>query len=77
MALSVGARPSAACRQAAIIERCRDLLIGWNPYDVEKLRQTLHMTPFFYGYVGYAALAGMEMACYDLIGKETGKSLAN
>jgi glucarate dehydratase len=59
----------------AIIERCRELLIGWNPYDMEKLRLRLHMTPFFYGYVGYAALAGMEMACLDLIGKETGRSL--
>jgi len=59
-----------------IIERWRDLLIGWNPYDIEKLRARLDMTPFFYGYVGYAALAGIEMACYDLIGKETGKSLA-
>jgi glucarate dehydratase len=59
----------------AIIERCRELLIGWNPYDLEKLRLRLHMTPFFYGYVGYAALAGIEMACLDLIGKETGKCL--
>jgi len=60
----------------AIIERCRDLLIGWNPYDIEKFRAQFDMTPFFYGYVGYAALAGIEMAFYDLIGKETGKSLA-
>ncbi|HEY4202529.1 MAG TPA: enolase C-terminal domain-like protein [Devosiaceae bacterium] len=59
-----------------IIERWRDLLIGWNPYDIERLRAELDMTPFFYGYVGYAALAGIEMACYDLIGKETGKSIA-
>ncbi|MDB5529895.1 MAG: isomerase [Devosia sp.] len=61
---------------AAIIERSRDMLIGWNPYDVEKLRLQLDMTPFFYGYVGYAAMAAIEMACYDLMGKETGKSLA-
>jgi glucarate dehydratase len=61
---------------AGIIELAREMLIGWNPYDIEKLRQQLHMTPFFYGYVGYAAIAGIEMACYDLIGKETGKSLA-
>lgn len=60
----------------ALIERYRDLLIGWNPYDLEKLRQKLDMTPFFYGYIGYAAMAAIEMACYDLIGKETGKSLA-
>jgi glucarate dehydratase len=60
---------------AAIIERCREFLIGWNPYDLEKLRERLDMTPFFYGYVGYAAIAGIEMACYDLIGKEAGKPL--
>jgi glucarate dehydratase len=61
---------------AGIIELSREMLMGWNPYDIEKLRQQLHLTPFFYGYVGYAAIAGIEMACYDLIGKETGKSLA-
>src|SRR5690606_8963635 len=26
-----------------IIERCRDILIGWDPYDVEKLRRRLDM----------------------------------
>jgi glucarate dehydratase len=61
---------------ASIIELSREMLIGWNPYDIEKLRQKLFMTPFFYGYVGYAALAGIEMACYDLMGKDTGRSLA-
>jgi glucarate dehydratase len=61
---------------AAIIERQRDIVIGWNPYDLEKLRKTFRMTPFFYGYVGYAALAAIEMACFDLIGKETGNALS-
>jgi glucarate dehydratase len=61
---------------AALIERYREILIGWNPYDLEKLRARLRMTPFFYGYLGYAAVAGIEMACLDLIGKDTGRSLA-
>ncbi|MGW3607089.1 mandelate racemase/muconate lactonizing enzyme family protein [Micromonospora sp. NPDC005161] len=60
---------------AALIERYRDILIGWNPYQLEKLRTRLRMTPFFYGYLGYAAIAGIEMACLDLIGKDTGRSL--
>ncbi|SCL36206.1 glucarate dehydratase [Micromonospora rhizosphaerae] len=60
---------------AALIERYRDILIGWNPYELEKLRTRLRMTPFFYGYLGYAAVAGIEMACLDLIGKDTGRSL--
>ncbi|MCP8937463.1 hypothetical protein NK718_02960 [Alsobacter sp. SYSU M60028] len=62
---------------AAIVERCRDLLVGWNPCDVERLRARLYMTPFFYGYVGYAALAGIEMACHDLMGKAAGMSLTD
>ncbi len=61
---------------AAILERQRKTIIGWNPYALEKLRATLRMTPFFYGYVGYSALAAIEMACFDLIGKETGKALS-
>jgi len=61
----------------ALIERYRDLIVGWNPYHLEKLRTRLHMTPFFHGYIGYAAIAGIEMACFDLIGKETGKPLTD
>ena len=61
---------------AAIIERQREAIIGWDPYALEKLRAHFRMTPFFYGYVGYAALAAIEMACFDLVGKETGKPLS-
>lgn len=61
---------------AAIIERQRNTIIGWNPCDLEQLRKTFRMTPFFYGYMGYSALAAIEMACFDLIGKETGKAVS-
>lgn len=62
---------------AALIERYRDLIIGRDPHQLERLRADLRMTPFFYGYLGYAAVAGLEMACLDLIGKAGGLSLAN
>src|ERR1700739_2806075 len=45
-----------------VIEVHRKLLIGWDPYDLERLREKLYMTPYFHGYVGYAAVAAIEMA---------------
>jgi glucarate dehydratase len=61
----------------ALIDRLRETVIGWNPYQLEKLRGRLHMTPFFHGYIGYAALGGIEMACFDLIGKAAGRPVAD
>lgn len=62
---------------AALIERHRDLVIGRDPFQLERLLEGFRMTPFFYGYVGYAAVAGIEMACWDLIGKALGAPLTD
>lgn len=62
---------------AAIIERHRHLVIGRDPFQLEDLARILRMTPFFYGYVGYAAIAGIEMACWDIIGRTLNVPLAS
>lgn len=62
---------------AALIERHRHLVIGRDPFQLDDLTAAFRMTPFFYGYVGYAALAGIEMACWDIIGKQLGVPLAS
>jgi glucarate dehydratase len=33
--------------------------------------------PFFHGYLGYAALAALDVACWDLMGKSTGQSVTD
>lgn len=57
---------------AETVQRLKPLLVGMNPLDMERMREKVHMTPFFYGYVGYCALAAIEMACYDILGKKAG-----
>jgi glucarate dehydratase len=54
---------------AETVERLKPLLVGMDPTQVERVREKVHMTPFFYGYVGYCALAALEMACLDILGK--------
>jgi glucarate dehydratase len=52
-----------------LIERHKSLLIGEDPFELERILEKFRMTPFFYGYTGYAAIAAIEMACWDLMGK--------
>jgi glucarate dehydratase len=62
---------------AALVEKLFADYRGTDPFAVEAMAQRLAMVPFFHGYVGYCALAALEMACHDLIGKATGQPLVN
>jgi glucarate dehydratase len=62
---------------ARVIELYRDKIVGRSVTELGQLRAELRMTPFFYGYIGYAAIAGIEMAYFDLLGKAAGLSLAD
>ncbi|MBO0867283.1 MAG: hypothetical protein J2P15_01845 [Micromonosporaceae bacterium] len=62
---------------ARIIELHRDQIVGRSLTELGQLRTELRMTPFFYGYLGYAAIAGIEMAYFDLLGKQSGLSVAD
>lgn len=64
----------AICR--AIMKGFERTLIGLDPFDVEVfLRRHLTWTPYFSGYAGMLAIAGVEMALWDLMGKATGRPL--
>ncbi|WP_037569974.1 mandelate racemase/muconate lactonizing enzyme family protein [Phaeacidiphilus oryzae] len=62
---------------AAIIEKIYPQIRGTDPHRLQQAAETFHMVPYFYGYLGAAALAGIEMACWDLIGKAAGRPLAD
>ncbi|HEV3360856.1 MAG TPA: enolase C-terminal domain-like protein [Pseudonocardiaceae bacterium] len=62
---------------AALVRRLFPQYEGTDPFDVERMAEQLKMVPFFYGYLGYAAMAGLEMACHDLMGRATGQPLYN
>lgn len=61
---------------AQLVERHKHLLIGEDPFEIERILTKFRTAPFYYGYAGYAAVAAMEMACWDLMGKSLGVPLA-
>lgn len=62
---------------ARLIERLAPDLTDRNPHNLADLHRQLEMVPFFYGYHGYAAIAGLDIACWDLIGKAAEQPLVN
>ncbi|GHH83512.1 isomerase [Streptomyces sulfonofaciens] len=62
---------------AAIIRSIADDLIGTSPFALERFHRKQHMVPFFYGYLGYAAIAALDVACWDVMGKATGQSVTD
>ncbi|PSK93802.1 glucarate dehydratase [Murinocardiopsis flavida] len=62
---------------AALVRRLAADLVGTSPFALEAFHRRNHMVPFFHGYLGYAALAAIDVACWDAIGKETGQSLTD
>ena len=62
---------------AAIVEILAEDLIGTSPFALEAFHRKQHMVPFFYGYLGYAAIAALDVACWDAMGKATGQSVTD
>lgn len=62
---------------ARLVRQLAEELIGTSPYDLEVLRRRTRMTPFFHGYLGYAAIAALDVACWDVIGRTAGMALVD
>jgi glucarate dehydratase len=62
---------------AALTRQLAETLIGTSPFALEAFHLRHKMVPFFHGYLGYAALAGLDVACWDAIGKATGQSVTD
>ena len=62
---------------ATLTRRLAESLVGTSPFALEAFHRRHKMVPFFHGYLGHAALAGLDVACWDLIGKATGQSLTD
>lgn len=62
---------------ATLVRRLGEELVGTSPFDLEAFHARHAMVPFFHGYLGYAALAALDVACWDAIGKLTHQPLVN
>lgn len=49
------------------------MFLGENPFDIERMLSKATFVPLYYGKCGYCAIAGLEIACWDLLGKATGQ----
>ncbi len=56
----------------------RELLIGEDPYDVERLWEKMYRGSIYYGRrgVGIAAISGVDIALWDVIGKAESKPIS-
>jgi glucarate dehydratase len=51
------------------------MFLGEDPFDLERILSKATFVPLYYGKCGHCAIAGLELACWDLMGKATGLPL--
>ncbi|MEX2650635.1 MAG: enolase C-terminal domain-like protein [Alphaproteobacteria bacterium] len=49
------------------------MFLGEDPFDLARMLAKATFVPLYYGKCGYCAIAGLEVACWDLMGKATGR----
>ena len=62
---------------AGVFEGLRGLVVGEDPFEVERLWDKIYRGTIYYGRRGVAmqVLSGFDIACHDLMGKATGRPL--
>jgi L-rhamnonate dehydratase len=62
---------------AGVFEGLRSLVLGEDPFEVERLWDKIYRGTIYYGRRGVAmqVLSGFDIACHDLMGKATGRPL--
>jgi L-rhamnonate dehydratase len=68
---------SAPASGAHVFEGLRSLVIGEDPFEVERLWDKIYRGTIYYGRRGVAiqVLSGFDIACHDIMGKATGRPL--
>lgn len=51
------------------------MFLGEDPFNLERILAKTTFVPLYYGKCGNCAIAGLELACWDLMGKATGRPL--
>ena len=60
-----------------ILDLGRRYVIGHNPFDIESIWFQLYQVEHNTGPIMYAAMAGIETALWDIVGKATGQPVYN
>ena len=58
---------------ATLIRQFTKRLKGENPFDLERILGLFQTEPFYHGYDGHCAIAGIEIALWDIMGKALDK----
>lgn len=62
----------------AVLEGIEDLVLGENPFNIEKLMRRIHVVGTWHHVKATnPAMAAVEMACWDVVGKVCGQPLVN
>lgn len=51
------------------------MFLGEDPFNLEKILSKTTFVPLYYGKCGQCAIAGLELACWDIMGKAVNKPL--
>jgi glucarate dehydratase len=70
--VGLGETLGGATTKALIENEIASMFLGENPFDIERILSKATFVPLYYGKFGLCAVAALEVACYDLMGKATG-----
>lgn len=59
--------------KALIDTEIAPMFLGESPFHVEKMLAKATFVPLYHGKAGYCAIAALEVACWDLMGKAAGR----
>ena len=70
---TLGGGPTAALIEAEIAP----MFLGEDPFHVEKMLAKATFVPLYHGKAGLCAIAALEVACWDIMGKAAGRPLCD
>src|SRR5262245_58552591 len=66
-----------ALTSAANLDEAREFIIGRSPFHIESFWQDIHARTAWQGPALFAAMAGIEMAMWDIVGKALNQPVYN
>lgn len=70
---SLGETLGGAVTKSLIDPEIADTFRGEDPFDLDRILAKATFVPLYHGKKGSCAIAGLELACWDLMGKATGR----